>query len=368
MPANTLDWGRLIVWSLRFLAGIALVGSAASMVGTEEWWVRIWDFPRVQLVVIMLLLAAALSCIEPRRMWWLPALSVLCACWQFYRIYPYTPMAEKEVALVGEDILAGDSCFSVLSYNVLQTNRDYDKTLAMLERESPDVVLLLETDEAWLNAMEPALGKYPSRLDRPLDNKYGLAFATRFQMRDESIQDLAEPDTPSIFATLDRQRPFKVIGLHPRPPRPDQNTDERDAELVITARYAKEQSIPVLAIGDFNDVAWSNTSSLFKRLGGFLDPRVGRGPYATFPANMTWLGWPLDHVFVTEEFLLQDMRVLENTGSDHRAVIANLCLAPAAARDANEEPVAADDKDRSDATGIVHEYQEDTLEDASPRR
>ncbi len=353
---------RGLVWLVRIAAAIILLGSAASVIGSEQWWIRVWDFPRIQFAIALVLGGAFLWWFDRRAVRWLPLVMAICACWQFYRVFPYTPLAETEVSLADAANLTTSSCFSVLSFNVLQDNRDYPATIAMLERENPDVVLVLETDKAWLNALEPTLSNYPSRLSRALDNKYGIAFATRFPMREGRVQDLAEPDTPSVHATLDGPESFRIIGLHPRPPRPAQDTDERDAELVIAARHAAKQSVPVLAIGDFNDVAWSNTSSLFKRLGAFLDPRIGRGPFATFPADKTWLGWPLDHVFVTKEFLLEEIRVLENVGSDHRPIVARLCLAPQKAPTLNSEPVAPDGEDRSDAGGIIDEFERDSRE------
>ena len=38
-----------------------------------------------------------------------------------------------------------ENCISAFSFNVLQTNRDYDRTIKLIDREDPDIVLLLET-------------------------------------------------------------------------------------------------------------------------------------------------------------------------------------------------------------------------------
>ena len=121
----------------------------------------------------------------------------------------------------------------------------------------------------------------------------------------------------------------------------------------------------MLVLGDFNDVAWSNTSELFKSTARLLDPRIGRGSYATFPSNMIWLAWPLDHVFVSEHFLLKDMRVLRDVGSDHRAIVIDLCLDRNRARALNDTPERADSGDREDARDIAKDYVEDRQEKAA---
>ncbi|MEM7687472.1 MAG: endonuclease/exonuclease/phosphatase family protein [Pseudomonadota bacterium] len=358
-------------WPLRVFAVFIIATSLSSLITSDEWWVRMWDFPRIQLAVLALIFSIVLFIFERGTALLLACALAVCGVWQTSRVSLYTPFVSPEMEFATPDPIdnAGEvnaagllapTCFSMLAYNVQQSNRDYARSLAMLEREDPDIVVLFETDQAWLDALEPVLARYPERAARPLANKYGLAFATRLPVLKKSIQALAEHDTPSVFVTLKAERTFQIIGLHPRPPKPGQDTDERDAELVIAARYAQTQNMPVLALGDFNDVAWSDTSSLFKRLGGFLDPRIGRGVYATFPSNMTWLGWPLDHVFATPEFTLAELRVLENTGSDHRAILARLCLADDGYAEGNATPARVDNDDREDAIKIVDEFGDDT--------
>jgi endonuclease/exonuclease/phosphatase (EEP) superfamily protein YafD len=353
------------VWALRIVAILLLIGTASSLTEANQWWIRIWDFPRTQILIVLLVTAVLLYSLDEKWRPWLPIVILLGASWQFYRVYPYTGLAAMEVSrtTAGEEVEQG--CFKVVTFNVLQTNRDYASTLDMLEREDADVLLLLETDDGWRDAMMPQLSRYSTVLEKPLSNKYGLIFATRLPARAGQIVDLAEKDTPSAFITLTvGESDFYLMALHPRPPHPGRDTEERDAELVMAARRAAEVRIPVLAIGDFNDVAWSKTSQLFKQIGEFLDPRIGRGTYATFPANMTWLGWPLDHLFMTKEFLVSELQVLENVGSDHRPVSSRLCLAPAVAERRNEDTDAATREEASEAAEVMEDYRRDSAEDA----
>ncbi|QDH35792.1 endonuclease/exonuclease/phosphatase family protein [Porphyrobacter sp. YT40] len=345
------------------VAALALLVSGLSTIESNEWWIRIWDFPRLQILTVIVVAAIALGLLQGRRFSWIIAPLLVAGGWQFYRIMPYTMLQSPEVALADAS-LPDETCFSFVSLNVLQYNRDYGRTSRLLKREDPDIVLLLETDAAWQTALEPVLSRYPSRLDRPLDNTYGLLFATRLPMASGTIEDIAEPDTPSIMAQLATKHPFVLMGLHPRPPHPGQDTEERDAEILIAARRAARLDMPVIAIGDFNDVAWSNTSQTFKRIGGYLDPRIGRGTFATFPADLPWLAWPLDHVFMTEEFTLRDIRVLEDVGSDHRPVSARICLTPRAGAWRNDRPDTVTAEDRETAAEVMEEYREDQAEEA----
>ena len=359
-----MNWKSYGVWALRAVALLLVGGSLLSTTDLNQWWIRIWDFPRIQILIAMIATMFALHRFDKAWSPWLPIALLGFATWQFYRVLPYTPLAKTEVARVAVDQTDRTGCFTALTLNVLQDNREYGRTLELVRRVDPDIVLLMEIDQAWADALEPVLADYPDRIDRPLDNTYGIMFASRLPMRNASIQDLAQKDTPSVFATLSAGgHDFRMIALHPRPPRPNQDTEERDAEIIMAARKSQDLALPVLAIGDFNDVAWSDTTRLFKDLGGFLDPRRGRGTYASFPANMVWLGWPLDHLFITEEFLFSDMRIGESVGSDHRPVIARLCLDPERARMRNANAAAPDTGDKEAADEVMEEFEEDTAKD-----
>jgi hypothetical protein len=61
-----------------------------------------------------------------------------------------------------------------------------------------------------------------------------------------------------------------------------------------------------------------------------LDPRAGRGVYNTFHARYWFLRWPLDHVFVSNHFLLRRLRRLPAFGSDHFPIYIAVDHAPAA--------------------------------------
>jgi endonuclease/exonuclease/phosphatase (EEP) superfamily protein YafD len=349
------------------LALFAIVVSGLSAFNSNEWWIRIWDFPRLQILTAIIVIAIALAALDWRKFWWLIASLAVAGAWQAYRILPYTIFATPEVALVDAEHDDG-RCFSFISLNVLQTNRDYGRTVRMLREVDADVLLLLETDTKWQSALEPVLAGYKHRLERPIDNTYGLLFASRLPMDFGRIEDIAEADTPSVTAQLRVDRPFTLMGLHPRPPHPGQDTEERDAEILIAARRAAKLDMPVVAIGDFNDVAWSDTSQTFKRIGGHLDPRIGRGTYATFPASMPWLAWPLDHVFMTKEFTLSEIKVLEDVGSDHRPIYARICLTAREALQRNARPGAVSADDRETAADVMDEYREDQIDEAQGKQ
>ena len=339
------------------MAAILLLVTAASTIETTFWWIRIWDFPRLLIASIAAVTFVCTLILASGRIRTFSAFALAgVLVWQGYRIYPYTPFAAHEVDFVRMDKTVSDAqCFKALSFNVLQDNRDYARTIALIEREDPDIVLLLETDDAWDAALAPVMEKYAYKVTEPLDNLYGLTFFTRLPVRRHELRYIAEKDTPSIFVWMETTggQPFHYIGLHPRPPAPGHDTENRDGEIAVAARLASKEKMPVLAMGDFNDVAWSKTSQTFKRIGGYVDPRVGRGFYATFPAYWPAFRWPLDHLFMTPDLAIMSVDVLEKVGSDHLPVTARLCLKPGLGDAMNDRPEAPDAEDQRDADEMI---------------
>jgi endonuclease/exonuclease/phosphatase (EEP) superfamily protein YafD len=319
--------------ALSILGWIAVAGTLAPLLRTDKWWIRIFDFPRPQLLALGLLVLVGLLLTQRLgRMGMLTrtlALSLLVACgYQMYRILPYLPVLSPQVLATSDGSLR--SPVSLLVANVLMSNRKAAELLEMVKREDPDVVLVMETDDWWEKQLRPLETEYGHHLKCPLDNTYGMLFYSRLELFDSEVRFLVEDDIPSVYARirLPGGELVDFYGLHPEPPSTFQDTGERDAELLLIGREAKNASHPVIVAGDLNDVAWSHTTRLFQRTSGLLDPRIGRGMYNTYHADLPFLRFPIDHVFHSADFLLVEMKRLEHFGSDHFPIFIKLDLEP----------------------------------------
>ncbi|MGJ8618926.1 MAG: endonuclease/exonuclease/phosphatase family protein [Methylophilaceae bacterium] len=294
-----------------------------------HWLVRGWDFPRLQLAVIALVLFIA-DCIYfdfAQHVSWLVAIiTAVCFIWQMGWVLPYLPLWPVEVLTTKNG--NNDAQLSIITANVLMTNKEAHLLIDHVRQYKPDILLTLETNEWWEKQLDVLQSEMPHTIKCALNNLYGMHVYSRLPIDEAEISYLVESDVPSIHAllTLRTGDQVRVHFLHPAPPSPTENEEstERDAELIVVAKSIAKSKQAIVVAGDLNDVAWSATTRLFRKISGLLDPRIGRGIFSTFHAKYPFFRWPLDHLFHSKHFTLAKIKRLPSIGSDHFPMLAVL--------------------------------------------
>lgn len=295
-----------------------------SLIPRDEWWIRGADFPRLQILVLGLIaFMLLLVWDQPWDLWRQIIFIALIAAlaYQLKMVLPYTFIWKKQVKKVRKNQLNPDKQISLIVCNVLTTNDKYHLLIEQIQKHQPDLILTLESDQAWQNALSVIEKDYPYRVPVPLDNLYGMHLYSRLELKDTEVKFILSDEIPSIHTTviLPSGQPVQLYCLHPKPPSPTEAKDStlRDAELLIVGDQIKDLDESCIVMGDLNDVAWSRTTRLFQRISGLLDPRVGRHYINTFHADYPLLRWSLDHIFHSTDFALVHMKRLPHIGSDH---------------------------------------------------
>lgn len=299
----------------------------------EVWWVRGWDFPRLQIAIFALLLLGGEMMGLNFSHWadyLIVALTTLCVFYQGWWILPYTRIFPNEVKSIPHG--TKENTVSIMASNVLTTNKNAAALLREVRQHNPDILVTLETNRWWQEQLSELEADYPYTLKCPLENLYGMHVYSRFPLEEAETEFLIQEDVPSMHALVVLADGIKVRVhfLHPAPPSPTENDEssERDAELLLIAKKVAKSNLPVIVAGDLNDVAWSATTRLFRKISGLLDPRVGRGMFNSFHAGHRFIRWPLDHLFHSDHFVLVDIKRLANIGSDHFPMFIKLAYFP----------------------------------------
>jgi endonuclease/exonuclease/phosphatase (EEP) superfamily protein YafD len=344
----------VITATMWIVSMLPIAATVLPFVKSGRSWIRVWDYPRLQLAIALALcFAIQIVLLTGTAAAWLLAATAASLIWQLWRIHPYTRLAGLQVRSASHHDPA--QTVGILIANVLQTNRDPAALLERVAAADPDVVLAVETDTWWDAQLSALSGQYPFVVRNPLDNTYGMLLFSRLALSGVKVQFRVNPGVPSIAVRL-HLRSGEMVDLHclhPEPPRVGRDVDERDAELLIVGREAAASTRAVIVCGDLNDVAWSHSTRLFQRVSGLLDPRVGRGLYSTFHAGYWFARWPLDHVFHDAAFTLRHLQVLDAIGSDHFPIYVQLVHDPPAAR--RHDVPAADEDDQRQARERIAE-------------
>ncbi len=336
----------LINWTLGLFAVLLSLATAAPLIHSNQWWIRLFDFPRLQLAALLVVALTGYAGLWSwGRLGQIDALVLMLAAvslvWQCLLIVRYTPAYPTELAEKRGSGL--DSQISLLISNVLYDNAEVEPLLRLIDQMQPDVVLLVEPTPRWQKDVARLERDYPYTILHAQENEYGILLYSGLELINPEVRFLIDDAIPSVRTKL-RLRSSDVVslyGLHPRPPgikRPDgdgrRDSDQRDAELLLVAiEIAQRREEPTIVAGDFNDVAWSHTTRLFQRTSRLLDPRVGRGMYNTYDADSYVLRYPLDHVFASDHFRLAEIRRLPHIGSDHFPIYVTLECDPAGTAD-----------------------------------
>ncbi|MBX9852993.1 MAG: endonuclease/exonuclease/phosphatase family protein [Cytophagaceae bacterium] len=316
-----------------FLGVFCIGATIIAIFDNEAWWIRIFDFPRIQLICIsisgiILYLVAGAGKREEKI--FLMAVSI-AIIFQASKVIPYTRINKKEVK-DAPDGKNDERNISILIANVFMDNKRANECLQVIQKNNPDIVLALETNQWWLDQLKVIEKDYPYTIKVPLENTYGMLLFSRLRLIDPQIRYLITNDIPSVKSMVELKTGHRIIlyGVHPKPPAPGESkyTKDRDAELVMVGKEARKDTLPVIVCGDLNDVAWSHTTRLFQKVSGLLDPRRGRGMYSTYNANHFFMRWPLDHVFHSTEFRLVDIERQDYIGSDHFPIWVKLKYLP----------------------------------------
>lgn len=313
---------------------LAIILTLIPFIPADFWWIRMFDFPHIQLTTLTFL--AILTFYIKFDFWnktdfLFLILLIVCFVFQFSKIIAYTPLFDKEVMDTTNKI--PERSVKLLTANVLQKNENDSRLVEIIRELDADIMIFTEANHRWKDAIVKNLSsEYAYKLEMPLENTYGILMYSKFELIEPEIKFLVTDTIPSIDSKfrLPSGDIVQLLAVHPTPPMPQENilSTDRDAELMLASRLARESAIPVIVIGDFNDIPWSSTTTLFQSTSELLDIRVGRGFYNTYNSKKYLLRWPLDHIYVSPEFRLNTMKSCESIDSDHFPYYVELSYEP----------------------------------------
>ncbi|MFF5635459.1 endonuclease/exonuclease/phosphatase family protein [Streptomyces sp. NPDC012825] len=214
----------------------------------------------------------------------------------------------------------------VLAANV-EFGQATDALIATVRRERPGLVYVSECDRACRRALTTAFAdELPHYASVEAEGSAGSVLLSAHPLRDWRMIP-ATMGMPGATAEI-AGRSVRVQLAHPMPPLPGQ-VDVWRRELGRIEDFAAPRTGPTLIAGDFNASQDHAAFRAILREGRLRDAAwaAGKSRAATWPVEGPLPPYvQIDHVLVSDEFSVEDVRFLDLAGSDHRAVLADLDL------------------------------------------
>ncbi|MDA9004103.1 endonuclease/exonuclease/phosphatase family protein [bacterium] len=222
----------------------------------------------------------------------------------------------------------GQRSVRILFANVLTRNMQHSKILELITLENPDLIVLQETDKAWVEALSALDRAYQYNVEVPRSDNFGMAIYSRRPFSNLSIEEgLSVHGLPSIYLELDvNGQGVSIIATHPLPPMSPVSARARDHQMAQVGAFIKDKPGHKIIIGDLNATMWSMAYKGLIREAGLVNARRGFGVHASWPAGFPLLGIPIDHCLVSPEIQVVDFKTGPHIGSDHLPLIIDLAF------------------------------------------
>lgn len=299
----------LIEAALAFVALCSLAGFAAR----SSWLLELCCHFRVQYFALLTL---GMLWLAWRRLWWRAAAALALASVNGALVAPLYFSPEPQTTHAA-------TTYKLLSYNVNEYGFQFASTLALIHREQPDIVVLVEIDTRWLTEL--------SELERgsgyKMIHRRGVAIYSRLPIEMYELPDHAPVGLPSVLShvTIDGKR-LTLIAAHPNSPDGKDMSAQRNSQLADLVRFVSAAERPLIVVGDLNTTSWSPYFGEIVGPAKLRDSRLGFGVQATFPATFPPVLIPIDHCLVSEGIHVHSRRVGPASGSDHYPIVINFSL------------------------------------------
>ena len=215
----------------------------------------------------------------------------------------------------------------LLYANVYRSNPTPQLLAALIERIQPDIVALTE----YYPDLDPILKletKYAYSVRQVQDGCFGMVIYSKYPIAANPTVSLGGNLPPAIIAALNLGAPdaLTLSLTHTQPPLSQEAIYNNTLIMRRLAQRMRHVEEPVIAVGDFNATPFSWFYQGFLSITNLHDASAGFGLRKTWNVD-NWLLWfIIDHIFVNDRIVVQQVERLEAIGSDHYPLLIRFGL------------------------------------------
>jgi endonuclease/exonuclease/phosphatase (EEP) superfamily protein YafD len=300
---------------LQAAAVVTLLFSVGTLLPVDHFAVQLFTHFRLQYTVIALLLAIIFVA---RREGWYAVVLLGAAAANASLVVPWYGAGTAAT---------GSNELKLMSANLRASNGIHDKLFALVAAEEPDLLVFQEVTPAWAESLRRLAADYPHRLVEPRAGNFGISLFSKHPLVSAIAVDSEPLTLPTLIATVAiGGREVGLVGTHPMIPLGPHNFDARNAQLEQIGRLLQKMPNPRILVGDMNVSMWDMSYKLLENRTWLRNSRKGFGVLPTWPTFLPFAMIPIDHVLVSEDIGVLDVRTGPRIGSDHLPLIVTLVL------------------------------------------
>jgi endonuclease/exonuclease/phosphatase (EEP) superfamily protein YafD len=218
---------------------------------------------------------------------------------------------------------------TLLHSNVLTHNVEFEKFIDLVKQENPDLFVMQEVNQTWLSEIRELEKIYTYKYTIPREDNFGIALFSKYPFKSVNEVKSDTLEVPSIVATISiKQQLVTVITTHSLPPISNDYYHFRNSQINKIAELSGNHQGPLILIGDLNITMWSHDYRPLETETDLRNTRKGFGILPTWPSMylLPIFMIPIDHVLISSHFVVHDIKVAKDIGSDHLPLIVKLGL------------------------------------------
>lgn len=215
-------------------------------------------------------------------------------------------------------------------YNVLTRNIHYNLLLDEIKKENPDIIILQEVDDNWLNAVSEIKQNYPFFIEHERDDNFGIAMYSKFPYKDARIEEWSEYNLPVAAAKIIKDnKEIQIYAVHTLPPLKKDYFLIRNEMFKQINQIIKSNSENLIIAGDFNSTSFSYAYKKYIKSTKINDAQtltgnIREGSWNTY--HFPILRITVEHVLSTKDITPVSYKQGNFFGSDHFPVFVELAL------------------------------------------
>ena len=225
-------------------------------------------------------------------------------------------------------ISKAENTLKIALFNVLTKNKKYSELKQQVNEQKPDIIILQEVDDIWLENIQELKNDYPYFLEHSRLDNFGIALYSKIPLIEPKIEDWTDNEVPVITAEIKLYgKVLKIYGVHTLPPTGSEYFKVRNEMLAKIIELSNDSNVhKFIFAGDLNTTVYSVSYKKYITSSNLKDAQIlAKTMKGTWNAkHFPFLRIPLEHVLISPGLKVQAFEVGKNFGSDHLPVFVDL--------------------------------------------